>query len=78
MLINVRGRREGLGERSQARHDNRCGDDGSPAPGTPYTMKKGACYMRVFAWWVFEQVLGINDTVNTGELDKTVLSNSPV
>lgn len=32
----------------------------------------------VFGGWLFEQVEGISNTVNTGELDKTVLSYSSV
>lgn len=32
----------------------------------------------VFWGWLFEQVEGISNTVNTGELDKTVLSYSSV
>lgn len=73
-------RGKGLGERSQARDDNWCGDEGRGAAwpqGLPAQAhgKGGGMY---FLGWVFEQVEGISKTVNTGELDKTVLSYSSV
>lgn len=73
-------RGKGLGERSQARDDNWCGDEGRGTAwpqGLPAQAhgKGGGMY---FLGWVFEQVEGISKTVNTGELDKTVLSYSSV
>lgn len=72
---------EGVGgEWSRARDDNWCGDEGRGAAwpqGLPAHAHGRGGWMS-FLGWVFEQVEGISNTVNTGELDKTVLSYSSV
>lgn len=69
-----------MGERSRASDDNWRGDEGRGAAwpwGLPAQAHGGGGGM-CFLGWVFEQVEGISNTVNTGELDKTVLSYSSV